>query len=515
MKNNIIKKSLVCLTAALLAAGCSNDFLTSEIPGRLEDTNFYRTDEDATQATTAIYSIMQAHYFTSGWTNSIYFVKMMPSDEGNAAGSGPSDQPAFQALDDFSFNAQNDAVTGAWRVCYYAINRANKVINLVEPENDLRKRLVAEAKALRAYNYFELTSLWGDVPLVLDDIPMSNWTSQGRSPRAVIYEQIEKDLAEAIPALPTKSQYSAADRFRVAKGAAQAMLGKALLYQEKWSEAAAQFDAVISSGEYSLEPDFGRLFSAQGEFGRESLFEIGYTNQVGFDWGNFPWDNGNGGRRLQSNIHIQLMGPRSDFYTRAPGDSLVGGWGFVTPTAKMNQAFINAGDSKRRMHTLMSEAELKARGGNWTAPNAYDYEGFIRRKYGTFNTQTNSADGAVPELNYGTNWRLIRYADVLLMAAEAYHRAGNDSRALTELNKVRQRAEMPAVTASGPALFEAIVTERQLELAYEGFRFLDLVRWGRAATELSARGFQAGRHELMPIPDNDVKTAGLSQNPGY
>jgi starch-binding outer membrane protein, SusD/RagB family len=515
MKNNILKKSLACFTALMLAAGCSNDFLNSEIPGRLEDTAFYRTDEDATQATTAIYSIMQAHYFTSGWTNSIYFVKLMPSDESNAAGSGPSDQPAFQALDDYAYNSQNDAITGAWRVCYYAINRANKVINGVEPENDLRSRLIAEAKALRAYNYLELVSLWGDVPLVLTDLPMSEWTATGRSPKGAIYAQIEKDLNEAIPVLPIKSQYSGAERFRISKGAAQAMLGKALLYQEKWAEAATQFDAVIASGQYGLEPDLGRLFSLQGEYGTESLFEIGYTNQVGFDWGNFPWDNGSGGRRLQSNIHIQLMGPRSDFYSKAPGDSLIGGWGFNTPTAKMNQAFVDAGDTKRRMHTLMSEAELKAKGGNWTAPNAYDYEGFIRRKYGTFDTQTNSADGAVPELNYGTNWRLIRYADVLLMAAEAHHRAGNDGTAQRELNKVRQRAELPAVTATGPDLFEAIVTERQLELAYEGFRFVDLVRWGRAATELGSRGFQQGKHELMPIPDNDVKTAGLSQNQGY
>jgi hypothetical protein len=294
----------------------------------------------------------------------------------------------------------------------------------------------------------------------------------------------------------------------VSKGTAQALLGKAYLYQQKWADAATQLEAVIASNQYDLEASVGKTFSVKGEFGTESLFEISFTNKESYDWGNFPW-----GGQPESNIHLQLMGPRSDFYVKATQDSLIGGWGFNSPKAKLYQAFTAAGDVERRNATLMSETELKARGGNWTTTNAYDYEGYFQRKYGTYSSQTGSP---VAELNYGTNWRLIRFADVLLMAAEANFRVGaaNHGKALQYLNRVRQRSELLPVVAAGDAIFQAIVRERQLELAFEGHRYQDLIRWGLAAQELGSLGFKTGKHELLPIPGEDIRTAGLTQNPG-
>jgi hypothetical protein len=218
-----------------------------------------------------------------------------------------------------------------------------------------------------------------------------------------------------------------------------------------------------------------------------------------------------GGRAAESNIYIHLMGPNSEYYKKAPGDSLVGGWGFNVPRAKLYQAFVDAGDAVRRKYTIMSEAELKSKGGDWTAPGYFDYEGFFSRKYGAFTGERNSADNQ----SYGTNWRLIRYADVLLMAAEAYYRAGEEARARQELNKVRSRVQLADITASGNALFEALVSERQRELALEGFRYVDLIRWGLAAQELGPLGFVAGKHELLPIPNAEVRSAGITQNPQY
>jgi len=507
MKKNYIKCTFLSIALLTAATGC-NDFLDQEVPGKLSEEGFYQTDADALQATTSIYDIMQAHYNTA-WS-SIYMVKLMPSDESNAAGSGSGDQPAYQTLDDFIHDSENAAVKAAWDLSYRAIFRANKVINKVQPENELRKRLIAEAKFLRAYNYFELVTLWGDVPLVLDEVLAEQWTSTPRVPMAEVYAQIEKDLQEAIVDLPLKSNYSAGDKFRVSKGTAQALLGKANLFQEKWADAATQFDAVISSNQYGLESSVGAVFSKGGEFGKESLFEISFSSIEKYNWGNFPWD-----AQPESNIHLQLMGPRSDFYAKAPTDSLIGGWGFNSPTAKLYQAFTAAGDVERRAMTVMSEAELKAKGGNWTNPDAYEYEGFFQRKYGTFLSQTSTTDGDAAELNYGTNWRMIRYADVLLMAAEAHHRAGNDATARQYLNLVRQRSGLPEVTVGGSALFEAIVRERFLELAFEGFRYQDLVRWGLAAQELGPLGYQANKHNLLPIPGTDVRVAGLIQNPSY
>lgn len=508
MKNIIIKTALAGVTALVVAASCNKSFLEQEVPGRLIEETFYKTDQDALQATNAVYDLMQAHYNTS-WV-SMYMVKTMLSDESNAGGSGPGDQEAYQALDNFNHDPNNAAVLGVWRLAYGTIYRANKVINSVLPETDLRKRLIAEAKVLRALSYLDLVSLWGDVPLVTGNVAQSDYTTVGRSAAADVYALIEKDLQDAILVLPLKSSYPAAEVFRVSKGTAQALLGKTFLYEKKWSDAASIFETVITSGVYGLEPSIGKVFSQSGEFGIESLFEVNYTNQRNYNWGNFPWD-----WQPESNIHVQLMGPRSDFYKKAPADSLIGGWGFNVAKKKLYDAFVAAGDVERKKNTVMSVEELKAAGGDWTTTNAYDFEGFFQRKYGTFLSQTSSAGADVAELNYGTNWRMLRYADVLLMAAEAQYRAGNEGKARTYINMVRQRSRLGTITAGGDALFQAIVAERQLELAFEGVRFQDLVRWGLAQQELGSLGFKAGTHELLPIPSQDVRTAGLSQNKGY
>jgi starch-binding outer membrane protein, SusD/RagB family len=264
---------------------------------------------------------------------------------------------------------------------------------------------------------------------------------------------------------------------------------------------------VITSNQYSLASSVGAAFSRNHEFGPESIFEISYTNGRSYDWGNFPW-----GGAPESNIHIQLMGPRGDYYTKAPADSLTAGWGFILPKQKLWDAYVAAGDVNRRKQTIMSEVELKAAGGNWTNATAYDYEGFFQRKYGSFTSQTGTPIG---ELNYGTNWRHIRYADVLLMAAEAYYRANNEPKARGYINLVRQRSGLPDISTSGTALFSSIVLERQLELAFEGVRYPDLVRWGLAAQELGPLGFKPNKHELLPIPDYDVRTGSLTQNQGF
>lgn len=504
MKKTFIITTIICLSALILGSGCKK-FLDQEVPGAFPEQDFYKTDADASQAVFGVYDMMQAHY-NNNWA-SLYMIKTLLSDESNAGGSDAGDQPGYQTLDNFNFDATNDKVRDAWRMCYFTIYRANKVINRVDAGSPLRTRLIAEAKVLRAYNYFELVSLWGDVPLVLNDVPPAQYTSTGRKPKADIYAQIEKDLQDAIAVLPQKSAYSATDKFRVSKGTAQALLGKAYLYQGRWSDAATQLEAVITSGQYSLSSSIGTTFSRNHEFGQESVFEISYTNQRSYDWGNFPW-----GSAPESNIHIQLMGPRADYYTKAPADSLIGGWGFNLPKQKLWDAYVAAGDVTRRVQTIMSATELVAAGGNWSNPSAYDYEGFFQRKYGAFQSQTGAPIG---ELNYGTNWRHIRYADVLLMAAEAYHKAGNDTKARGYVNDVRSRSGLAPVSSSGSALFNDIVRERQLELAFEGFRFTDLVRWGTANAELGTLGFVASKHGLLPIPDYDVKTGGLTQNPGY
>lgn len=503
MKSTLLK--IVVGLAVIFSAYACTDFLDVPVNNQLSVEEFYATDDDANQAILATYDILQWHENQWGWASPL-LVKTLPSDEGQAGGANAGDQPNYVAIDRMAHDATNAPVAAAWGVNFYGIYRANLVINNVDPTTDIKSRVVAEAKALRGYFYLELVTMFGDLPLILTELSPSEY-NQSRVSASEIYTQIEKDFTEAIRDLPNKSGYEDFDKFRMSKGTAQAFLGRAHLYQEDWSAAAAAFADVINSGEYDLEANFADIFSESGELGIESLFETIYVTTAGYDWGanGYPW-----GTASESNIHIQLMGAREGAFSGV--DSLNNGWGFNYPSQKLWDAFIAAGDEERRIETLMSEAEFVAGGGEASDPTTFDYVGFVRRKYGAYSTEADPA--GVFQLNYGTNWRLLRYADVLLMAAEANYRNGNEAIALMELNKVRDRAGLDDVTASGSALFDAIVNERQLELAFEGSRYLDLIRWGMAASELD--NFQTGKNELFPIPQNEILTApNMTQNPGY
>jgi len=507
MKNRFIHKSLVVVVLFLAITSCKKDFLETVPYGKLSVDNFYKTDADAQNAIIAAYDILQ-------WVNardwqSVWLAKTLPSDETTCGGSSSGDQPNLVEMDRLNYSAGNPVIKDVYTGQYFGIYRCNMVINKVEPTNDFRKKIIAEAKCLRAYYYSELVMMFGKVPLNLTELAPSEY-SQPRAEVAAIYAQIEKDLNEAIADLPLRSEYAAADKFRVSKGTAQALLGKVLLYEKKWKESSDAFEAVINSNQFVLSSDFSTLFKKSQEFGDESLLEVSFTGVKGYDWGTFQWA---GNRNMENNITWQLCGPRGDYFV--PGNSgMVGGWGFVYPTASMYNAF-EANDT-RRSATVWSVADLQALGGNWTGDPVnppFDFVGYFRVKYGTFADETN---GPVGELNYGTNLRLIRYADVLLMASEAYYRQGNESKALSELNKVRSRAGLTNVTASGQGLFDAIVKEREVELAFEGVRFFDLVRWGLASQVLGSK-FVVGKHELFPIPLDEMTNNSKigEQNPGY
>jgi hypothetical protein len=354
--------------------------------------------------------------------------------------------------------------------------------------------------------------MWGDVPLRLDNPTelSAQAFAKAKSSRAEIYTQVESDLTAAIAGLPDKTGVK--QNFRVSKGAAQALLGKVLVFQEKYSQAIPYLAAVIANPAHDLEPNPANVWSIGSEFGIESLFELGYISTNGYDWGNVAW-----GGRMESSLHIQLMGPRGDGYFDLTGTGLINGWGFNLPTAKIVSAYEAAGDVNRKAASVMTESELNALGGSLTG-SPWDYEGAIRMKYATRASDT-SADG-VRELNYSTNWRLLRYAEVLLLAAEAYNKDGQDGNARTELNKVRNRAGLAnvATTLSGNSLFEAIVNEKFLELSFEGQRFWDLVRWGKATAELSSKGYTS-KNNLFPIPIKEIDLnealTEADQNPGY
>jgi len=500
------------IVGALITFGytsCSEDFTEVDPIGLINEDDFLTTDAEAESVVFGIYDLMAWNY-NRPW-HSAFFLKVLPGDCANAAGGNAGDQSQLQQIDDFQHVADNPSISGIWEGYYKTIGLANVLIEKLEvSELSSKDKFIAEAKFLRAFSYFELVTLFGDVPLRITTPQSIEEFALARSPKSEVYTQIESDLTSAINGLPSRSGLE--HPFRACKETAQAVLGKAYLFQEKYSEAAIEFSNVISSGSFGLEPNFADVWSPETEHGIESLLELSFVSTEQYDWGNFPW-----GGRPESNIHAQLMGPRGDGIFDVAAIGIANGWGFNLPTAKIGQAFDDAGDTVRKGATLISEGELVAAGGSVTPPDAgiHDYEGYVRLKYVT---KTEETDGPINELNYTVNWRLLRYADVLLMAAEAYHKNNQDGQALIELNKVRERAGLDNVTATGSALFDAIVKERQLELAFEGQRYWDLVRWGLADSELSGLGYQS-KHELFPIPTNEISRNNLinptDQNSGY
>ncbi|MBP6978861.1 MAG: RagB/SusD family nutrient uptake outer membrane protein [Lentimicrobiaceae bacterium] len=501
-----LHKSSVILVILLAITSCSKDFLDVDPIGKLTEDQFYKTDEDATKAIMAAYDILQWMH-ARDW-NSAYLVKTFPSDESNVGGENSGDQPPLQELDFFNYGSSNATITATWQSNYFGIYRANKVIQRVQPETDVRKQIIAEAKFLRAWYYFEIVSMFGTGPLILNELTPSEYGQPFASAEA-IYQQIETDLNEAISVLPLKSEYAPEDVFRASRGAAQTLLGKALLYQEKWNDAASVFEEVITSGEYELQENFATLFLKESEYGVESIFEVDYVSSEGYVETTFQWG---GNRAMENNITWQLTGPRADWFV--PGSSgIIGGWGFNCPRESSYQVFIEEGDVTRRPYSVISLAELKSMGGNWKKDDAWGWDGYIRIKYTTWASETNELEGATARFNYGSNLRLLRFADVLLMAAEANYRAGNNDKAAQYLNRVRDRANLEPFQGD---IFQAIVKERQMELCFEGVRFLDLIRWGMAEDVLGEFGFVAGKHELYPIPDSEMRNnSNAVQNPKY
>ena len=509
MKN--LKKNIIILVALLaIATGCSKDWLELELTGKVPfASEAIDTDAKALEVLAGAYDMLQVKYY-AGWS-SYYLLSNLPSDDCVPVGGGLSDRPEYWAIHFFDITPDNPALLQLWRRNYYGIYRANIVINEISLETSAMAKMRAEAKFLRAYFYFELVRAFGDVAFYSDNLAPSEYNI-ANTPKAEIYAQMEQDLIEAIEVLPAKSQQSATDYTRANKGAAQALLGKVYLYQEKYSESAAAFEKVVASNEYNLHPVYDSIFTHGEEYGIESVFEIPYSS---YRHGDF-WSNG---RESEGNIDVQLDGPRET----AIGDLYLGGWGFDMIDSSLIDLWDANGDVVRKYGTgfgpelfkevlTLDPSEDTNNNGFPDAKEGEGWTGWYQKKRATVPSSYDAVMGAP---SYENNERMIRYSDVLLMYAEALNRSGNDSKALEMVNKVRERAKLPALSASGNDLFEAIKIERRMELAMEGHRFWDLVRWGDAPKVLGPAGFVEGVNEIYPIPDAEIGKTSLVQNPGY
>jgi len=482
LKKSIMKFTKYALFIALFALASCQGILDKEPLGILDAGSFFKTADDAVQAVNAAYGPLT---FSSANNNFYWAFAELPSDEAIVGGDGS--RPGLTELDFFTYTARTEELNNFWVLNYKGITQCNTVIEKVpaiEMDAELKARVIGEAYFLRAYYYFLLTQVFGDVPLLIKITPPDE-LKVPKTPRADIYRQIIADCDFAAASLPV--QYPATSAGRATKGAALALAAKTSLYEKNWNKVLEYVAAVKGLGTYSLVADYEDNFRENTQNNSESVWEIQHTN-------------------LELGVGNSL---NQWWCSKKYGD----GYGF----AEVTQAYVDAfepGDPRRRFTIAMNNEPYF----ELVYKNSFSSTKFGVRKYlQSDSTATQKADGDI-------NYTAIRYAEVLLWEAEALAELNRLPEALVPLEQVRARARaqavdpttaLPPVAASGQqAVIDAVRHERQVELGFEMHRFFDLVRWGLAEALLP--DFQAGKHEVFPIPQTELDlNPMLAQNGGY
>jgi hypothetical protein len=592
MKNILLK--IVFLFILILGfQSCEKDFLNVSPKGIINSESFYATRMDAEQAVTTVYGMLNYMQVWDMWI--LADLGSVASDDAEAGGATPQDVADWQEIDNFTFTP---SIAGSfpqaygilYKMIFYANIALEKLPGIPEKDTTATEEFInlrlAEVKFLRSFAYFYLTQIFGEIPLV-DHVLGSSEYNMGRSSMRSVFDLMENDLTEAIPLLPPS--WPASDIGRITKGAAQSLLAKVLVFEssyahyypgddnslvfegesrfkdleEKWDEALAMAENVITSGRYELVGIDGRkdyeswrgqtdgfrwVWTTDGENSKESVFEIqaGYYglswlvtrgSSMVF-WTSARWYyNPNTGSPAETSMwgfNIPSLDLVDEFYQeqRQPGDPLYDSG--YPPDPRFNTTI--------HMDTIggNDSIHLGDANGSFWAQICYVYDGNWGNKTHTFSAKYECSREEF--LAYGANWsespfnnRMIRYADVVLLAAEAAIMAGDNEKARTYINMVRTRARMcgvegntcPADYAPGTTItMDMLVHERRLELAMEGHRFFDLVRWNRAAEELSGSyltnqertvSFSSPKNDFYPIPQQEVirSQGSLLQYPGW
>ena len=490
-------KIIYTLFTVFIMLSCSDDFVNLDAPGENSET-FFNTEADYNRALTAAYDYLQT-------TSKFVQFAEIASDNTLCGGESATDSPYVQQIDDMIHSSVGQSGGGLrtmWQWMYEAVNRCNYIMEFQNNiEFDNKASVIAQTRFLRAYYNFILVKWWGDVPMLVDKrIQFGDQFNIDRTPAAEVYALIEQDLIFAAANLP----YVQNQTGRVTKGAAQALLGKAYLYQDKFPEAATILEELINNGPHRLltTAEYPDLFERYNENNIESIFEVQYSDIEGGSFDCFQC--------LEGNYASFFNGPRGFVDSTGFFDA---GYSFNVPVQEVVDAFED-GDIRLEYSILDVDQWIADNpGSSYDASAGYEQTGYFNRKIMARKGDLNNGDAA---LTNPDNYRAIRYADVLLMAAEALNRGGiSDTRAQDYLNEVRNRATLADITTTGVNLTNDIYKERRVELVGEGHRFFDLVRTDRAAGEID--GFVAGKHDLFPIPAEEILLSGnrWDNNPGY
>lgn len=460
----------IFIVIVLLLSSCSKELDLSPITQKAAS-SFFSNEAELESAIAGVYAQLQ--------NGGLYGLDLIGVGEvpGEDAFEeiAANDNGRFGQLDDFSTNASNSLVSSIWRESYEGIQRTNVVLNRIgeiqyaNPE--LKSQRIAEVKFIRALLYFNMVRLYGDVPLVLEETENpSDFFGQGRTPAAQVYAQVEKDLTEAIQGLPT-----AKTKGRPAKGAAQALLADVQMNQGNYSSAVSNLAAVVNSQVYSLVPSTSKIFGVANEGNSEVLFEVLFASGV----------NGN---KEGSPAATQFR----------PSGTAANAKGHNLPSA----AFVAMYDS------------IDTRKNDYVGSNSAN-PFFFSKKYEVSSTGVDDS---------GTDYYVIRYADVLLKYAEALNETNMTAEAVNHLNAVRNRAGLANTTAATKSeVSAAIAMERRFEFIGEGHRWFDLKRTGKAVEIMNKWFMDNGKNVvidqnklILPVPQSQIDTdPAISQNPGY
>ena len=522
MKLNRIITILLGAGAVLFAGSCSEKL---NIPQHsvVPIDEFYSTDTEAEEAIVAAY--YQFKTVHSGGTSSASWLLNFLGDELWTGGGSRSDGTYYEYCE-YVFTDGNGTVKSLYSGLYTIIYRCNLVIERVTGDSEVMKRARAEALAMRAWANFELVTLWGTAPLVDHVLSPEEYLQPNSESTAVLWKAIEDDLTAAINsgALTDKT-----GTYRLTKAYAQALLGKAQLWQEKYSEAAATFDQIINSGKFKLQANLENFGTIKGDVTEEDLFCMRGIDDASNSGPNSTF------RGMWTGLRAEKFEYNYDKSRPATANFATYPFGFqVNPTKKLYDKFVEVEgvDGYRLKNFILTYKDMQDEFNTRVKDgmSIYDCEGFFNRKYMVWKD-----NGAA--YRYPLPLHVMRYDEVLCLAAEAQFKAGDSGKALNYINQLRTRAKAPLATAVD---MQVIKDESWMELCFEGLRYQNLIRWGDAEALLANRGavhpelqpdgsveyvrynpdgtvgFKAPKHLLLPFPADEMAVnPNMKQNPGW
>ncbi|WP_345953252.1 RagB/SusD family nutrient uptake outer membrane protein [Mucilaginibacter sp. PAMB04168] len=504
-----MKKKYTYLAALVIATqllgSCKKD-LDVNPQNRILLENYYKTEADAFAALVSVYD--RFGFQASGLYDKVAIMDVA-SDDQVAGGGSATDINDLQVVSNYSLSANVGPQGYLWNRGYSGIFRANTLLQKIDGINmdaGKKARIAAETKTLRAIFYFDLVRFFKNIPLITGIVDPNDLYNVVQAAPAEVYALIEKDLTEAIPGLP--NTVVAAENGRITKGAAQALLGKVYLWEKKYQQAADQLQIVNgpTPGQanptygYKLIPNFGDLFKTTNKFNSESILEIVHSaNSLG-GWGDAGASEGN--------LLSIIAGPRGYAALTTTAPDYHTGYGFLS----FYKSFFDLIHFDPRNKATVANLDSLKTNGIANYQNSFNNTGYFLEKFAGRVSNRTTQPSATIDLNFPHDIYEIRLADTYLLEAEALLSAGANvsagSRAYQLLNAVRARVALNPVAVT----MDNIEKERRLELAGEGHRWLDLVRWGKAASALAFKGFVAGKHEVFPIPQSELNNTKLQQN---